>query len=64
VIGWGVKTHAPAAFSNGVFGHYLDYKIEGVPPTHGTSFCLPVALALGETLNTSGKTIIEAYVRG
>ncbi len=65
VIGWGFKTNAPsAAFANGVFGHCLDYEIQGFPPTHGTSSCLPAALALGETLHASGKTIIEAYVLG
>lgn len=65
VIGWGFQTNAPsAAFANGVFGHCLDYEIQGFPPTHGTSSCLPAALALGESLQTSGKTIIEAYVVG
>ena len=65
VIGWGFQTNAPsAAFANGVFGHCLDYEIQGFPPTHGTSSCLPAALALGETLHASGKTIIEAYVVG
>jgi 2-methylcitrate dehydratase PrpD len=65
VIGWGFKTNAPsAAFANGVFGHCLDYEIQGFPPTHGTSSCLPAALALGEPLHASGKTIIEAYVLG
>ena len=45
----GVKTNAPsAAFANGVFGHCLDYEIQGYPPTHGTSSCLPAALALGQ----------------
>ena len=65
VIGWGFKTHAPsAAFANGVFGHCLDYEIQGFPPTHGTSSCLPSALALAEEGGASGKTIIEAYVLG
>ncbi len=65
VIGWGFKTHAPsAAFANGVFGHCLDYEIQGSPPTHGTSSCLPSALALAEERGASGKTIIEAYVLG
>jgi 2-methylcitrate dehydratase PrpD len=65
VIGWGFKTNAPsAAFANGVFGHCLDYEIQGYPPTHGTSSCLPAALALGETLHASGRTLIEAYVLG
>ena len=65
VIGWGFKTNAPAAaFANGVFGHCLDYEIQGYPPTHGTSSCLPAALALGEMNHASGQTIIEAYVLG
>ena len=65
VVGWGFKTNAPsAAFANGVFGHCLDFEIQGHPPTHGTSSCLPAALALGEELGVSGKTIIEAYVVG
>ena len=65
VIGWGFKTNpVSAAFANGVFGHCLDYEIQGFPPTHGTSSCLPSALALGELNRVSGKTIIEAYVGG
>jgi 2-methylcitrate dehydratase PrpD len=65
VIGWGFKTHAPsAAFANGVFGHCLDYEIQGFPPTHGTSSCLPSALALAEERGASGQTVIEAYVLG
>ena len=65
VVGWGFKTNAPsAALANGVFGHCLDFEIQGFPPTHGTSSCLPAALALGEELDVSGKTIIEAYVVG
>ena len=65
VIGWGFKTNSPsAAFANGVFGHCLDYEIQGFPPTHGTSSCLPSALALGEIRSASGKTIIEAYTLG
>ena len=48
VAGWGFKTNPPsAAFANGVFGHCLDFEIQGYPPTHGTSSCLPAALALG-----------------
>ena len=65
VVGWGFKTNAPAAaFANGVFGHALDYEIQGFPPTHGTSSCLPSALALGEARHVSGRTIIEAYALG
>lgn len=65
VVGWGFKSNAPsAAFANGVFGHCLDFEIQGFPPTHGTSSCLPAALALGEERGAGGKTIIEAYVLG
>ena len=65
VVGWGFETNAPsAAFANGVFGHCLDFEIQGYPPTHGTSSCLPAALALGEERHTNGKAIIEAYVMG
>ena len=65
VVGRGFKTNTPsAAFANGVFGHCLDFEIQGYPPTHGTSSCLPAALALGEERGTNGKTIIEAYVMG
>lgn len=65
VIGWGFKTHVPsAAFANGVFGHCLDYEIQGFPPTHSTSSCLPSALALAEERGASGQTIIEAYILG
>ena len=61
VVGWGFKTNAPSgALANGVFGHCLDFEIQGFPPTHGTSSCLPAALALGEELGVSGKTIIQA----
>lgn len=65
VIGWGFKTNPPsAAFANGVFGHCLDFEIQGYPPTHGTSSCLPAALALAEANNASGKAVITAYVLG
>ena len=65
VVGWGFKSNPPAAaFANGVFGHCLDYEIQGFPPTHGTSSCLPAALALGEQHHASGKSIIVAYALG
>ena len=65
VIGWGYKTNPPsAAFANGVFGHCLDYEIQGFPPTHGTSSCLPSALALAEQHNVAGSRVVTAYVLG
>ena len=65
VVGWGFLTNAPsAAFANGVFGHCLDFELQGFPPTHGTSSCLPAALALAEQTGASGRTVILAYVLG
>ena len=65
VVGWGYKTNPPAAaFANGVFGHCLDYEIQGFPPTHGTSSCLPAALALAELHHVPGNHVITAYVLG
>lgn len=65
VAGWGFKTNPPsAAFANGVFGHCLDYEIQGFPPTHGTSSCLPASLALAEFHHVPGKRVITAYVLG
>ena len=65
VVGWGYQTNPPAAaFANGVFGHCLDYEIQGFPPTHGTSSCLPSALALAEQHHVAGERVITAYVLG
>ena len=65
VVGWGYRTNPPAAaFANGVFGHCLDYEIQGFPPTHGTSSCLPAALALAEQHNVPGERVVTAYVLG
>ena len=66
VVGWGFKTNPPAAaFANGVFGHCLDFEIQGYPPTHGTSSCLPASLALAEVQRRMpGKAVITAYVLG
>ena len=65
VVGWGYQTNPPAAaFANGVFGHCLDYEIQGFPPTHGTSSCLPAALALAEHHHATGRQVITAYVLG
>ena len=65
VVGWGYRTNPPAAaFANGVFGHCLDYEIQGFPPTHGTSSCLPSALALAERHHVGGERVVTAYVLG
>jgi hypothetical protein len=42
VIGWGFKTNAPsAAFANRVFGHCLDYEIQGFLPLMGPLLVCP-----------------------
>ena len=64
VVGWGYQTNPPAAaFANGVFGHCLDYEIQGFPPTHGTSSCLPAALALAEQHHVPGRRVANHHVR-
>ncbi len=65
VVGHGFRTNPLfAAFANGVFLHCLDYEIQGVPPAHGTSVILSTALALGETVEATGKGVITAYTIG
>lgn len=48
-----------AAFANGELINALDYDIV-LPPGHVTPYVLPVILALGESLGTSGREIIAA----
>jgi 2-methylcitrate dehydratase PrpD len=65
VFGWGFKTSPPqAAFANGVFGHCLDFEIQGYPAAHGTSAILPTALALAERGRASGSALVTAYAVG
>ena len=65
VIGHNYQTSTLlAAFINGVSGHCLDYENQGHPATHGTSSCLPSALALGENRGISGKQLILSYILG
>ncbi len=65
VAGHGFRTNpVMAAFANGTFLHALDFEIQGIPPTHGTSAILPPALALGEVVGATGKDVIAAYVVG
>src|SRR4029450_6390236 len=66
VIGHGFKTNPlNAAFANGVFGHCLDFELQGQPSSHGTSSILPGPLALAEAQGgASGKELIVAYALG
>src|SRR5262245_23679481 len=66
VIGHGFKTNPlNAAFANGVFGHCLDFELQGQPSSHGTSSILPGPLALAEAHGgASGKELLVADALG
>jgi aconitate decarboxylase len=53
-----------AALVNGAAMHVLDYEPMWLPATHALSPSLAAALALGETLGTSGAKILAAMVLG
>ena len=54
----------PAALVNGAAMHVLDYEPMWLPATHALSPSLAAALALGETLGSSGAKILAAMVLG
>ena len=54
----------PAALVNGAAMHVLDYEPMWLPATHALSPALAAALALGETLGSSGAKILTAMVLG
>jgi aconitate decarboxylase len=54
----------PAALVNGAAMHVLDYEPMWLPATHALSPALSAALALGETLGSTGAKILEAMVLG
>jgi 2-methylcitrate dehydratase PrpD len=54
----------PAALVNGAAMHVLDYEPMWLPATHALSPALAAALALGETLGSSGAKILDAMVLG
>jgi 2-methylcitrate dehydratase PrpD len=54
----------PAALVNGAAMHVLDYEPMWLPATHALSPALAAALALGETLGSSGAKILHAMVLG
>jgi 2-methylcitrate dehydratase PrpD len=66
VVGKMIKVPAPnAALVNGTLAHYLDYddshlKSEG----HVSATIVPTAMAVGESLEISGKELITAAVAG
>jgi aconitate decarboxylase len=54
----------PAALVNGAAMHVLDYEPMWLPATHALSPALAAALALGETLGSTGAKILHAMVLG
>lgn len=54
----------PAALVNGASMHVLDFEPMWLPATHALSPALAPALALGETLGSSGASILTAMVLG
>jgi 2-methylcitrate dehydratase PrpD len=54
---------ANAAMANGTMGHALDYDDFG-GFGHPTTVLFPPLLALGESMGSSGRDLIEAYVIG
>jgi len=54
---------ANAAMANGTMGHALDYDDFG-GFGHPTTILFPPLLALGESLGSSGRDLMEAYVIG
>jgi aconitate decarboxylase len=53
-----------AAYANAVAMHVLDFEPMSSPPTHAVSPTLPVALALGEAIEASGREIVTACAKG
>jgi aconitate decarboxylase len=65
VIGCGMRTDpVRAAALNGAAIHVLDFEPMWSPATHAVSVTLPVALALAESRNLSGRDVLTALVKG
>jgi aconitate decarboxylase len=54
----------PAALVNGAAMHVLDFEPMWLPATHALSPALAAALALGETIGSSGAEVLTAMVLG
>ena len=54
-----------SALINGTAAHALDFDDNFIPAfTHASSVMVPALLALGESLNCSGKALLDAYIVG
>ncbi len=66
IIAAGQKTSPEmAALVNGTMGHALDYDDMSVSPiAHPSVFLAPAILAVGESIDASGREVLAAYVVG
>ena len=65
VWGWGVRlSTVQAACVNAMATHVLDFEPMWSPPTHAVSPTVPVAFALAETHEVSGRQLIAAVANG
>jgi 2-methylcitrate dehydratase PrpD len=65
VIGQGFKTSAlQGAFANGTAAHALDFDHSFTLMGQPTAPIIPAIVALGESLGSNGRQMIEAYVTG
>lgn len=65
VWGTALLSSAPqAAFANGVFSHALDYDDMMLPGGHPSGVIFPAALAVAETLHSSGRELLVAQLAG
>jgi 2-methylcitrate dehydratase PrpD len=66
VLGKGFKTTPHlAALANGTMGHALDYDdLSFTYGAHPSCTLVPVVLAIGESIQASGKDILTAYIVG
>lgn len=65
VIGGGFRSSAPnAAFANGTSAHALDFDDRSIPINHYNASLVPSVLALGESINATGRKVIESFILG
>jgi 2-methylcitrate dehydratase PrpD len=67
IWGTGQKSSAPmAAFANGLLGHAIDFDDWDafIHAGHPTCMVASAAFSLGETIGSSGKDLLKAYVLG
>jgi aconitate decarboxylase len=64
---WGTRTKVAvtqAAYINSVATHVLDFEPMWSPPTHAVSPAVPVAFALAEARQLTGRDVVRAVAKG